>query len=233
MPDRPSRTIAFVEHDDRYWPDTAAAAGELRRILGDETRVVLLVDAQGAWEAAYAEVPATFRATRWVQTRRLPAGEYAISEVDGTPAERLLRRADDRPGYLVSADEAPTGEGEYEPGGETFGISTRIGEHAGLRRIGVNLDVVRPGERSTKFHWHHEEEECFLILAGTGVLQVGTATHAIRPGDFFAKREGPDHPHQFVNTGDKDLRILTIGEHRGDVAEFPAAPWQPGDPLPE
>ena len=43
---------------------------------------------------------------------------------------------------------------------------------------------------------------------------------------------GPETAHQFVNDGDQDLRILTIGEHRGDQVEYPAPPWQGGDPFP-
>ena len=202
-------------------------------MLGDDAEVFLLVDREGAWEAACAEVDTTFLPTRWLQARHLPAGDYGLSELHEFRAERLLQRADGRPPYLVSITEAPSGEGEYEPGGETFGISTRVGDHAGLTRIGVNLDVIRPGERSTKFHWHHEEEECFLVLSGSGVLQVGDDNFAVGAGDFFAKREGPEQPHQFVNTGAEDLRILTVGEHRGDTAEYPPAPWVPGQPQPE
>jgi uncharacterized cupin superfamily protein len=233
MAERPARTIALVEHHARYWPDAAAAAAEVARVVGGEPEVFLLVDREGAWEAACVVVDPSFRPSRWVQTRGLPAGEYGLSELQGFTAERLLRRADGRPSYIVSLSEAPSGEGEYEPGGETFGISTRVGDHAGLRRIGVNLDVIRPGERSTKFHWHHEEEECFLVLSGSGLLQVGSDTFPIGPGDFFAKSEGPERPHQFINNGDGDLRILTVGEHRGDQVEYPAAPWEPGAPLPD
>jgi uncharacterized cupin superfamily protein len=232
MAERPTRQVAFVEQHARYWPDAASAAAELRRVLGADAAVFLLVDSEGQWESACAVVADGFRPTRWLQARQLPAGEWALSELDGFAAERLLRRQDARPSYLVSMAEAPSGEGEYEPGGETFGISTRIGDHAGLRRIGVNLDVIRPGERSTKFHWHHEEEECFLVLNGRGVLQVGDASYRVGPGDFFAKREGSERPHQFVNDGDSDLRILTIGEHRGDEVEYPPAPWEPGGALP-
>ena len=76
-----------------------------------------------------------------------------------------------------------------------------------------------------------EEEECFLVLGGTGLLQVGTDTYPIGPGDFFAKAEGPERAHQFINNGEADLRILTIGEHRGDQVEYPPAPWEPGQPL--
>ena len=232
MAERTARTIALVEHHARYWPDAAAAAAEVTRVVGGEPETFLLVDREGSWEAACAVVDPTFRPSRWVQVRGLPAGEFGLSELQGFPAERLLRRADARPAFLVSLTEAPSGEGEYEPGGETFGISTRVGDHAGLRRIGVNLDVIRPGERSTKFHWHHEEEECFLVLGGTGVLQVGSDTYPVGPGDFFAKSEGSERAHQFINNGEADLRILTVGEHRGDQAEYPAAPWEPGQPLP-
>jgi uncharacterized cupin superfamily protein len=232
MPRRDARAVGFVERHARYFPDAAAAIAELQRVLGDEIESFVLVDAEGTWEAACALVGPSFRASRWVQARRLPAGDYAVSQLDGLTAERLLRREDGRPPFLVRADEAPTGEGEYEPGGETFGLSTRLGEHAGLRRIGVNVDVIRPGERSTKYHWHHEEEECFLVLSGTGLLQVAGKTYRVGPGDFFAKREGPEHPHQFINDSDKELRVLTIGEHRGDVAEYPPAPRQPGAPPP-
>jgi uncharacterized cupin superfamily protein len=233
MAERTARTIALVEHHARYWPDAAAAAAEVTRVVGGEPEIFLLVDREGAWEAACAVVDPSFRPSRWVQVRGMPAGEYGVSELHGFAAERLLRRADARPGFLVSLSEAPSGEGEYEPGGETFGISTRVGDHAGLRRIGVNLDVIRPGERSTKYHWHREEEECFLVLSGTGLLQVAGKTYRIGPGDFFAKREGPENPHQFINDSDKELRVLTIGEHRHDVAEYPPAPWQPGDPTPK
>ena len=51
----------------------------------------------------------------------------------------LITRDDHRPSWLVRAEEAPTGENEYEPGGETFGLSTRLGDHAGLRRRVIGL----------------------------------------------------------------------------------------------
>lgn len=233
VPELSARTIAIVEHHSRYWSEPEAAATELRRVVGDDAEVFLLADEDGAWSAAATEAPSGFLATRWIEVRRLPAGEYELGEHEGMRTERLTRRADGRPPFLIAAAEATTGEGEYEPGGETFGVSTRLGEAAGLRRIGVNVDVLRPGERSTKFHWHHEEEECFLILAGSGILQVGEASYRVGPGDFFAKREGPERAHQFINDGERELRILTIGEHRDDIAEYPPPPWLPGAPLPE
>ena len=50
-------------------------------------------------------------------------------------------------------------------------------------------------------------------------------------GDFFAKPEGPRYAHQFVNDGESDLRILSVGERRpDDVVEYAEAPWEPERP---
>lgn len=232
MATRPSRQIAFVERHPPYFTALDAAVAELRGALGD-VDVFALIDDEGQWEAACATVDPSVTAANWVQTRLLPAGEYEERTIGDVPGERLVARDDGRPPFLIARTEAPATEGQYEPGGETFGISTRLGDAAGLRRIGVNVDVIRPGERSTRFHWHSEEEECFLVLEGEGILQVGADSFRVGPGDFFAKPEGPECAHQFVNDGDADLRILTIGEHRGDTVEYPPPPWEPGRPLPK
>ena len=157
-----------------------------------------------------------FRPTRWIARRILPTGEYRTGQAEGMRAEQLVRRADGRPSVLVATEECPTGENEDEPGGESFGYTTLIGRTAGMRRIGVNLDVVRPGQRSVRYHWHREEEEGFLVLGGSGWLDVGGERYRVVAGDFFAKPEGPRYAHQFVNDGEADLRILSIGERRSD-----------------
>jgi uncharacterized cupin superfamily protein len=66
------------------------------------------------------------------------------------------------------------------------------------------------------------------VLAGTGWLYAGDERFRVGAGDFFAKGEGPKLAHQFVNDGEADLRILSIGEHREDDAiEYPTPPWLP------
>ena len=71
------------------------------------------------------------------------------------------------------------------------------------------------------------------MLAGTGWLYAGDERFRVGPGDFFAKSEGPKLAHQFVNDGEADLRILSIGEHREDDAvEYPTPPWDPGGDEP-
>ena len=227
MPHRHARTVATVARHPRWFPDAITAVGELIRVLGG-VDPFLVIGVDGTWSEACADVDEDFRPQRWIARRVLPAGEWRTGQAEGMTAEQLISRDDDRPPWLLSSEEAPTGENEEEPGGETYGYTTLIGRTAGLRRIGVNLDVIRPGERSTRYHWHRDEEEGFLVISGTGWLYVADRRYRVGAGDFFAKIEGPQRPHQFVNDGETDLTILSVGERRpGDVIEHPAAPWEP------
>jgi uncharacterized cupin superfamily protein len=230
MAELQARVVAFVERHPKYFPDAITAVGELIRVLGD-VDPFLVVDADGQWLEACAEIDPNFRPTRWIARRILPTGEYRTGQAEGMRAEQLIRRDDGRPTVLVATEECPTGENEDEPGGESFGYTTLIGRTAGLRRIGVNLDVVRPGQRSVRYHWHRDEEEGFLVLGGSGWLDVGGERYRVVAGDFFAKPEGPRYAHQFVNDGESDLRILSVGERRpDDVVEYAEAPWEPERP---
>jgi uncharacterized cupin superfamily protein len=228
VPQRPVRTVAAVSRHPRRFPDPITAVGELIRVLGD-VDPFLTIDREGRWIDACTDVPEDFAPTGWIERRVLAAGDWRVGKADGMRAEQLVEREDGRPSWLVSIDELPIGENEAEPGGESFGLTTLIARSAGLRRIGVNLDVVHPGQRSARFHWHRSEEEGFLVLAGTGWLYAGDERFRVGAGDFFAKPEGPKLAHQFVNDGDSELRILSIGEHREDDAvEYPTPPWEPG-----
>ncbi len=232
VPQRPVRTVAAVSRHPRRFPDPISAVGELIRVLGD-VDPFLTIDREGRWIDACTDVADDFVPSGWIERRVLAAGEWRVGKADGMRAEQLVERADGRPPWLVSIDELAIGENEAEPGGESFGLTTLIGRSAGLRRIGVNLDVVHPGQRSAAYHWHRSEEEGFLVLSGTGWLYAGDERFRVGPGDFFAKAEGPKLAHQFVNDGEGDLRILSIGEHRDDDAvEHPTAPWEPGGVVP-
>jgi len=227
MAHKDARTVASIERHRRWFPDAIGAVGELIRVLGD-VDPFLVVDERGDWRLACAGVDDDFEPVRWIERRELPAGDWEELEAEGMRAERLVARDEPRPAWLVAMAEVGAGENEDEPGGESFGTTSLVGRTAGMRRIGVNVDVVHPGQRSCRYHWHRLEEEGFLVLEGSGWLDVGETRYRVRAGDFFAKIEGPQRPHQFVNDGDTDLRIVSIGERRpDDEVQYPQAPWTP------
>src|ERR687883_1608744 len=53
--------------------------------------------------------------------------------------------------------------------GELAATRRRLGRAAGAKRLGVALVEIDPGRRSTPPHSHADEDEAFLVLAGSGL----------------------------------------------------------------
>jgi uncharacterized cupin superfamily protein len=98
----------------------------------------------------------------------------------------------------------------------------RLGDLAGSERLYVNIDYVKPGAKSAKYHFHSSQEEFFLILRGKGSLRLHGRDIRVKEGDFFAKPAGRGIAHQFVNDGDGILEILDCGTRdKNDIVEYP------------
>ena len=97
-----------------------------------------------------------------------------------------------------------------------------LGAAAGSNRIYVNIDYVKPGAKSVKYHSHSSQEEFFLILKGSGMLRMNDEEISVKPGDFVAKPAGKGIAHQFTNDGSEILQILDCGlNERDDIITYP------------
>ncbi len=97
-----------------------------------------------------------------------------------------------------------------------------LGAAAGSERLYVNIDFVKPGAKSAKYHSHSGQEEFFLILAGEGTLRVDGEEISVTAGSFVAKPAGRGIVHQFINTGEEVLQILDCGlKAPSDVVSYP------------
>jgi uncharacterized cupin superfamily protein len=97
-----------------------------------------------------------------------------------------------------------------------------LGALAGSERIYLNIDYVKPGAKSTKYHSHSLQEEFFLILCGRGSVRIEDRILPVKRGDFFAKPAGRAIAHQFMNDGEEVLEILDCGTNeKSDVIEYP------------
>ena len=109
-----------------------------------------------------------------------------------------------------------------DPGFESRLKTKYLGALAGSERIYVNIDYVKPGAKSVKYHSHSLQEEFFLILRGRGSLRIQEKIVPVKQGDFFAKPAGKGIAHQFINDGDEVLEILDCGiDDKNDVVEYP------------
>ncbi|HEY2217339.1 MAG TPA: cupin domain-containing protein [Solirubrobacteraceae bacterium] len=88
-------------------------------------------------------------------------------------------------------------------------------QELGVESIGINLIVLRPGERG-RIHAHEHQEEVYLVLAGELTLGVEGVEYSL--GVDRLGRVAPRLRHQLVNAGDEPLVMLALGaagEHVG------------------
>jgi uncharacterized cupin superfamily protein len=106
--------------------------------------------------------------------------------------------------------------------GERFQVRlARIGTQVGLTKLGCSLHVVPAGKRAWPRHAHHEADELFYVLSGSGEYRFGEEIFPIRAGDFLGAPAGKI-AHQIINTGTDELRYLAISTVGGfDVVEYP------------
>ena len=97
-----------------------------------------------------------------------------------------------------------------------------IGDAIGSERIYVNIDFVKPGGVSVKYHSHSKQEEFFMIMSGNGLLRINGEEIPVKTGDVISKPAGKDIAHQFINNSSAILQILDIGTRdTDDVATYP------------
>jgi uncharacterized cupin superfamily protein len=88
--------------------------------------------------------------------------------------------------------------------------------------VGVQIEELPPGKQTCPLHWHVLEEEHVMVLDGRVTLRLGEERIEMRTGDYVVFPAKQAAGHCFVNEGDAVVRLLVIGERKGDeVCVYP------------
>ncbi|MBU6299511.1 MAG: cupin domain-containing protein [Alphaproteobacteria bacterium] len=106
--------------------------------------------------------------------------------------------------------------------GDKFAVQIgEVAEALGLSRLGCMLHVVPPGKIAFPFHRHHEADEMFFILSGTGEYRFGDQRFPVKTGDCLSAPAGGE-AHQIINTGSEELRYLGFSNNvTAEIVEYP------------
>jgi mannose-6-phosphate isomerase-like protein (cupin superfamily) len=88
----------------------------------------------------------------------------------------------------------------------------RLRAELGVSAFGLNMLLLRPGQRG-RIHRHLHQEEVYAVLQGTLTLVVEGEPHELRRGDLA--RVAPEVRRQLVNRHPENLAILAIGGATG------------------
>lgn len=101
-------------------------------------------------------------------------------------------------------------------------LCARLAEGTVAGKLGITIDIVAPGKRGCPYHFHHAQEEAFVILEGEGTLRVAGEMLPLSAGDTVFIPPGPGYPHQIINHSEAPLKYLSISTRdTPEVVEYP------------
>ena len=101
-------------------------------------------------------------------------------------------------------------------------VGARLSTGTAAQKLGASVDIVAPGKRSCPYHFHHAQEEIFIVLEGSGTLRVAGEMLPLTAGDMVFMPPGPDYPHQIINTSDAPLKYLSVStQETPEIVDYP------------
>jgi uncharacterized cupin superfamily protein len=141
---------------------------------------------------------------------------------------------------MTEAKLVPVEEGGIAPEGEGWFVLNAkdarwldgdLGKYTGFEgtdarfpQLGINLNLMNPGEAMTMYHRENAQED-FLVLAGECLLVVEGEARPLKQWDLFHCPAGVDHA--IVGAGDGPSLVLAVGARTGAEDEglvYPADP---------
>ena len=115
-----------------------------------------------------------------------------------------------------------------------MGPVRRVGKEAGLVRIGVNLQRLPPGTRSSWPHAEEDEEEFVYVIDGVVDAWIDGNLYRMAAEDLAAFPAGTGICHCFINNGDREALLLVGGEapKPGSRIVYPVNPSRRADMQP-
>jgi uncharacterized cupin superfamily protein len=97
----------------------------------------------------------------------------------------------------------------------------RLGEFAGLTKLGVTRVRLPPGAWSSQRHWHALEDEFLYMIEGELVMVTDAGEEIVRAGDCAAWKAGVRDGHCLQNRSTSDAVFLAISSRdEADHGEY-------------
>lgn len=100
----------------------------------------------------------------------------------------------------------------YKGSNELLSVGAPVGRLLGLTKIGIHIETLAPGRRTSWPHAESHEEEFAFVVQGTPQAWVDGHVFDLTPGDFVAFPSGTGISHTFLNNTEEEVVLLVGGE---------------------
>jgi uncharacterized cupin superfamily protein len=136
-----------------------------------------------------------------------------------------------RPPFIRSTEEVAEYIHIYPQSTEQIGPVRPLGKEAGLVRIGINIQRLPPGTRSSWPHAEEDEEEFVYVIEGKVDAWIDGNLYKMCPGDLAAFPVATGISHCFINNTAQQAVLLVGGEapKSGNRLFYPISPSRRAD----
>jgi uncharacterized cupin superfamily protein len=107
----------------------------------------------------------------------------------------------------------------------------RLSPVAGLSDFGASHVTLKPGAWSAQRHWHENEDELLVMIAGEAVLHDENGRTLLHPGDVAAFPKNDGNGHCLVNESGQDCIFVVIGQNINGPCRYPDIDMDYGNGL--
>ena len=160
--------------------------------------------------------------------------EFLLSLVAAVPALRVPMPAEAPRGPLNDLLQDPRKAVLVKSGEDRFHTSRAIGVSSTTFKVAADdsgrslfaMEQANTKRGGPPQHMHHDVDECWYVLAGRYVVEIGTELYRVGPGDLIL---GPRKvPHRWAFVGKKPGRVLITFTPAGRMQEWFDRPRTPG-----
>ncbi len=144
--------------------------------------------------------------------RRLGPHDGQTDANRGTPSPPNTRKKK-RPDFVAHWRDILEKKSASYPGSkEQHGIDAKFGRRARFSRIGVHVELLKPGRRTSWPHAERDEEEFVYVVSGN--IDAWNDGHISKmvEGDFIGWEAGTGITHVLINNSDEDAILIVGGE---------------------
>jgi len=100
----------------------------------------------------------------------------------------------------------------YPDSEEKFSIGAPVGKMLGLIKMGIHIEILPAGRRTSYPHAEKLEEEFAFVIEGNPDVWIDGQLYRLNPGDFVAFPAGTGISHTFINNSDSEVKLMVGGE---------------------
>jgi len=111
---------------------------------------------------------------------------------------------------------------DWQLGDHYSGKTAELSRVIGTQHLGFHLEKLAPGKFSCPYHFHHSEEEFFLVFSGKAMLRQNNEYRELKTGDLVFFKTGEEGAHSFYNHTNEDFVFLALSNRdKKDICEYP------------